>query len=363
MDIAVLTAVVAIWSLIQGAVLLSRWNSFPDAPDLWWSGVGIVLVGLGSGLFAARYFGLSYILASFFANMIVLTGLSFMVQGVRSFDGFAARPILLVGPALLWALASSSPAFRASHFAGLWLFCPLAVALSSIPIIQLARGGLQLRAHRMLLGLWMLIAGAMASKIIDAPSVVPGLVDRFAFSAWHLVFLILSVIAVAALGYVNLALANSLETVDAIARALESRLGALCGPTRKLQTGPICEPQFIWSLRLDRLVVSQGPRNNLIDSVIDEIASAISDECPGIIHIQRLGFDRIIWITTLRTENYVGKLSALVAHINAIILDPKFPCMNLTCGATRLRNDDLPGAAASADLHAALLRARYGGGD
>lgn len=356
MDIATLFAALALAALIQGSLLLSRYNRSPESPDLLWSGLGNILVGIGAGLFGARYFGMHYLIYSYFANMCLLTGIAFLVQGVRASDGFGPSWVQLAGPGLIWTAATSLDRFRYSFESAIWLFFLLSFWLAACASTHLWRGGLLLAGRRLWLCLWAFIAVAMALRVVDASNTLPGLTDRYSASLWHVTFLTLCAASAMGVGYINLALSDNLPGLsgflDWLERGLKSDIKAPNEGQHGCASGPA---DTVWSLRVDRLFMGRALQHPFNVSDITSIAAEIARLCPDIAAIRRAGIDRLVWVERECSDGQPVTAEVMAEALSAVTSRPGFPAITLSIGAAPARGGDILRAAARADRMAVRI--------
>lgn len=346
-DLATLVAAIALWSLIQGGIFLVRWNGLPDGQELFWFGAGFVTVGVGAGFMGARYFGFPFLLTNVAANILLLTGTSLFIQGARAVDGMRPVPLLLAGPGVIWAIASMFASFRADPHMATRLYSLLSLTLVGIVGAQLIRGGLTLWGRRIRLGLWVFVASAMLIRIVHVDEMIPGLQDRYAATTWHVIFLSMSAASIVSIGYINLALSESIGRIGAFTRALEHNLSVLTARGRQSPEGEAREAAFLWSLRIDRLLFERASAGEFGEAEIQAIAQAIAVCCPGTVALRRVGADRLVWWTTAGAGNEADKLRALTGMLAAIAARPTFPAIPMSCGVAPVSGYDLADAAAA----------------
>ncbi len=354
-DLATLVAAIALWALIQGGIFLVRWNRLRDGEELLWFGAGFVAVGVGAGLMGARYFGLPYLLTNVAANILLLTGTSLFIQGTRAVDGLRPVPLLIVAPGALWAIASMSGSFRADPHMAVRLYSVLSVTLVGVAGAQLIRGGTTLWGRRIRLGLWAFVATAMIIRIVHVDEMIPGLRDRYAATTWHVIFLSMSAASIVSIGYINLALSESIERLGAFTRALEHSLSTLTARGRLPPQALPQERAFLWSLRIDRLLFERAPVGEFGDVDIRDIAQGIVACCPGIVALRRVGADRLIWWTAAGAGDAAGQLHKLTETLACIAARPTFPGIPMSCGVAPVSGNDLADAA-TADRRARIIR-------
>lgn len=343
-DLAIFSGAITLWSLVQGAVLLLRWRRFPESRDLFWSGLGGVAIGVGSALYGSRYFGWPYAVYATAANPTIVTGLAFLVQGIRSADGFKPNLLLLVSPAVIWLAASCFAAFRATPLVAVWLFAIIGFVWSAIAVRQLTSGGLQLPGRRLWAVLWIFILATMVVRLVGAVAMLPSLSDRYAGTAWPVVFLAMAAIAMMAVGYVNLTLSDGLPRTGAITAALERGLAGRAFPS----TG---DDGLLWSLRIDRLLSGNAPAT-FQNADINDLQQAIVRACPPVVEVLPSGPDRVIWRTTPDEQGHARSLRQLIDRMTAIVQRPGFPRVTMSCGVTTFDGDNPTAAALVADRSA-----------
>jgi len=350
-DLATLVAAIALWSLVQGGIFLVRWNRLPDGRELFWFGAGFISVGVGAGLLGARYFGFPYVLTNTAANILLLTGTSLFIQGTRAVDGLKPVPLLLVAPGLIWAIASMSESFRADTHIAVRLYSLLSATLAGVAGAQLICGGLALWGRRIRLGLWCFVAAAMLIRIVHADDMVPGLRDRYAATTWHVIFLSMSAASIVSIGYVNLALSESLGRLGAFTRALARDVSVLAEKGLSPH-----ERAFVWSLRIDRLLFESASTGEFCDADVQDMARAIGACCPGIVALRRVGADRFVWWTRDGTGGEADQLRRLAGALASVAARPTFPGIPMSCGVAPASGNDLADAA-TADRRALVIRA------
>lgn len=340
MDLAIFSGAITLWSLVQGIALLLRWRRFPESPDLFWSGLGGVAIGVGSALYGSRYFGWPHWLYATTANPVLLTGLAFLVQGVRSADGFRPNVLLLVAPAFIWLIASSFAIFHNTPLIAVWLFAIIGFVWAAIAVRQLARGGLQLPGRRLWAVLWIFILATMGVRMVGAVAMLPSLSDRYAGTAWPVVFLAMAAIAMMAIGYVNLTLSDGLPRTTAITAALKR------GLADRRSAAP-CDGPLLWSLRIDRLLWGNAPAN-FRKADIGDLQQAIVTSCPPIAEVLPSGPDRVIWRTAQGGETDAQSLRDLADRMAAMVQRPGFPGVTLSCGVAAFNDGNNPATVALA---------------
>lgn len=354
---ATLFAALSLAAIIQGSLILARWNRSPESTDLLWSGAGNVLVGVGAGLFGARYFDAPYLVASILANAGLLTGMALLVQGVRAADGFKPVWMTLAMPALIWSAACLSERFRNDREMAIWLFFMLSFWMAATASVHLVRGGLLLAGRRLWLGLWIFIALAVAVRAIDTGNTLPAMVDRYASSGWYAIYLCMCAAAAMGIGYINLALSDSLPHLCAFLDNLQRELPATpkaldtAGPGAGNASGHV-----LWSLRLDRLFMGRKLQRPFEASDIADIRSVILTWCPHIVAVRRAGVDRLIWLDRGNPEQVASRAQGMATALGRIAGRPTFPAIALSFGAAPVGHGDLLAVAATADRHAVRIR-------
>lgn len=334
-------------------MLILRWGQCNESHDLVWTGVGIMLVGLGAGLVGGRYFGASYFMSVALANTFVLTGIAFLVQGVRAADGMALHPWILAIPALVWNAASMNEAFRDDLGARLWLFGSMSGVMSIAASLHLYRGGLALPGRKVSFALWVFVTIALCMRMIDASGMLPGLESRYAASILHVAYLSMCAAAIVGLGYVNLALSDALPRLGNFTARLQQAMGGFRRlPPRTAAT----ENQFIWSLRLDRLFMARALVQDFSDRDIENLAGALTLASPGPTALQRTGADRLIWISCCAEDHAKRQFAEAVRAISALSGRRTFPRLGLSLGVAPFTGGDLAAAAAAADRNAVFIR-------
>lgn len=352
MDLAIFSVAITLWSLVQGIILVLRWRRVPESRDLLWTGVGSIVVAVGSVLYGARYFGWPYWLYAVAANVTILSGLAILIQGVRATDGFRPNPFLLVLPGVIWIVASLSESFRNTPVVAVTLFGMIAVVWAGLGVWHLARGGLQLPGRRLLLGLWVVVVVAMAVRVIGAGAMTPGLSDRHAASIWPVIFLSMSAVVMVAIGYVNLALSDRLPRIMPLVRSLRGGLEAqLLRSSTGAQEGI---DTLLWSLRIDRLVPGPLPADFRVAD-IQAIEKAIVDCSPPILEVDSSGPDRLVWRTLHSGKGAQHHLQLLLNSIYNVASRPGFPRIAMSCGVTACDSNDGAALAARADREAVLI--------
>lgn len=346
MDLAIFSGAITLWSLVQGIALLLRWRRFPESPDLFWSGLGVLTIGVGSALYGSRYFGWPHWLYATTANPVIVTGLAFLVQGVRSADGLRSNIFLLVSPAFIWLVASCFATFRATPLFAVWLFAIIGFAWAAIAVRQLTRGGLQLPGRRLLAVLWVFILATMGVRVVGAVAMLPSLSDRYAGTAWPVAFLAMTAIAIMAIGYVNLMLSDGLPRTTAITAALKR------GLADRRSAAPR-DGALLWSFRIDRLLSGNAPAN-FQKADIGDLQQAIVMSCPPIAEVLPSGPDRVIWRTAQGGQAHAQSLRDLADRMAAIVQRHGFPGVTLSCGVAAFNDGDNPATVALAADRSAL---------
>lgn len=114
-------------SVLLGVLLFYGWAISRTLPALAWWGAGLVLVGVGLGLIAARN-SVPPVLSIAIANAILFLGAGLVWTGTRIFDNRKLFwPALAAGP-VIWLVACLVPAFYGSiNFRAMGAFTVLGV--------------------------------------------------------------------------------------------------------------------------------------------------------------------------------------------------------------------------------------------
>ncbi len=350
LDLAVFSAVISVWSLVVGGLLVSRWNRPPKATDLLWTGTGCILIGIGSVLYAARYFNWPYLLAGVCANICLLTGLTVLLGGVRAADAQRTSFVLLGVPGAIWVAACSLPTFRASTIAAVLLFSTLGLLVALLACLHLIRGGIKLRSKRVLLALWALMGTTLAIRTLGANEMLPGLWDRYGASAWAVIFLVMTAVSISAIGYVNLLLSDDLPSVDRLTSEIERNL-ITATPPDATRTGP--QVANLWSLRVDRLTPTSALRGPIFHGDLTAITAAINAACPSMYGLRKLGPDHLVWLAPETSVPWPQLLKTSLAKSASASSVPNRLCTIITCGAAKVQMNDMPEAMLAAD-HASI---------
>ena len=100
-------------SVLLGLLLLYGWWISRTVPALAWWGAGMLLIGVGLALVAARL-SIHHILSIALANATIFVGAGLIWTGCRVFDNRKLFwPVLVAGPAI-WLVACLVPAFYGS---------------------------------------------------------------------------------------------------------------------------------------------------------------------------------------------------------------------------------------------------------
>ncbi len=351
-------AAISLWGLIQGGMLLFRWNRSPESRDLWWSGAGILVVGLGAGLSGARYFGASFFTTVVAANVAMITGIAFMAQAVRAADGKAPAWLEVVLPGGIWCLACLFEHFRQDPQLRLVLFSLLCSAPAILACYSLIRGGLRLTGRKILLSLWIFIVISASIRGIDTGRVWVGLENRYAASAWHVIYFIMVAASVVSVGYINLALSDALPRLGVFMDQLQARMshGRLTA-----DAGSPGAERVIWSLRLDRLFIGRALVQNFTGRDVDDLARALIMANPDLVTIRRAGVDRLIWVTRQDSRSATRQFQTIREALGGIVARASFPRLTMSFGVAPLAGENILLAAAAADRNAVRIAATAGG--
>ena len=354
MDLAIMLAAISLWGLIQGGMLIYRWNRTPESRDLWWSGIGILIVGFGAGLSGARYFDASFFTTIVAANVAMITGIACMAQAVRAADGKSPAWLEIILPGAVWSLACMSEHFQQSAQQRLVLFSLLCAAPAVLASYSLIRGGLALTGRKVWLTLWIFIVISTLVRGIDTPRVLEGLENRYAASAWHVIYFIMVAASVVGVGYVNLALSDALPRLSTFMDRLQARMSR----GRPASGGHPPAAGALWSLRLDRLFMGRALVQEFIAQDIDDLAQALTAAGPGLVEVRRAGVDRLIWVTGQDGGSATQHYQTILDTLTGIAARPTFPRLAMSFGFTALSGSDLLQAAAAADRNAVRIRSR-----
>lgn len=350
-------AAISLWGLIQGGMLLYRWNRAQESRDLWWSGIGVITVAFGAGLSGARYFGASFFTVIVLANVAMMTGIAFMAQAVRAADGKPASWGEALTPGALWCLACLFEPFRQNPHLRLMLFSALCAAPAVLASYSLIRGGLTLAGRKVWLTLWIFIVISTSIRGIDTSRVLMGLENRFAASAWHVIYFIMVAASIVGVGYINMALSDALPRLIQFMDRLQARVSRNSPrPSAREQTAG----RTIWSLRLDRLFMGRALIQDFTQRDVDDLAQALMMASPHAIDIRRAGVDRLIWVTRQDSCSETEQFQAIHEALGKIASRDSFPRLTMSFGAAPFKGADILLAAAAADRNAVRIRATAG---
>lgn len=280
--------------------------------------------------------------------------MSGLAQAVRAADGKSPAWLEIILPGAIWCLACMSEHFRQSAGQRLVLFSVLCAAPAVLASYSLIRGGLALLGRKVWLTLWIFIVISTLVRAVDTVRVLEGLENRYAASAWHVIYFIMVAASVVGVGYVNLALSDALPRLCAFMDQLQARVS----PAHPAMTQNPLAGGALWSLRLDRLFMGRALVQEFIAQDVDDLARVLAASGPEPVEVRRAGVDRLVWITRQDSGSAAQHFQATLDALGQIAARPTFPRLAMSFGFTALTGTDLLRSAAAADRNAVRIRAR-----
>lgn len=356
MDIAALFAALALCALIQGAMLLLRWQKINQAPELGLAALANVAIGIGAALFGSRYYGGPYITSIGLANALLLSGLALHLQSIRRGDGLKPLYWQVFFAGGIWIAAAATPIFAASPVLRVGLYSLVSTSIAAAAALHLGRNGLRLRSRQLWFVFWTISAICMASRLLDIHAVIQGVSSGLFASTSYAIHLILACAATMGLGYIHLALSDGLPRIDRFMQALERRL--MSDYPHTLDQHAPARSARLWTLRIDRLSAGRHMHGDVATDDIDRIAAAITSVTPNCRRVWRAGVDRLVWVGSGAGDpgGDAAAINQLATRLGAVAAtSPTFPKIAMSCGACTGLMGDVTAAIAAAERNAVLI--------
>lgn len=348
MDLAIL-AVLSLWPLVQGGLVLTRWNSLDGADELAWYGGASIALGIGLALFASRYFDGTYFVTVILSNIAILLSVSMFYTGVRVAEGHEIQFEHLYAPVIIWIAATQTDYMKQSIEARVLLSSALVIAVSLSGVTLFLRRRTMMRWCKFLLGLWIILIVAHLIKMMFAVDISSDIRARKTASAAHILFYFLVIVSSSMMYFYIHARIYGIRTANIFFANLihsmrRNALHTLAPETR--------QDSYVWSLRLDAPAFGGHFSNACFVDVATAVAEEISWICPDVHRVTRAGTDRIIWLSAPPSHAGLPDCGALAHRLAAIAQCESGPRVQMSLGASLVGGRPLLIAADEADRRA-----------